>query len=80
MKKDYYLEIWLNNRWHLVDTFKRQGAALESVAERAGERYPMRVVKVERTIVFGEGKENVKKKKRQSHSQIQKGKSKQHQG
>jgi hypothetical protein len=80
MIKDYYLEIWLNTRWHLVDTFKNHREALENIAERAGDRYPMRLVKVTRTIVFGEGKENVKKKKRKPHSQIQKGKSKQHQG
>jgi hypothetical protein len=79
MVKDYYVEIWLNNRWTLVETFKRHGAALECVVERVGEKYPMRVVKVERTVVFGEGKEHGKKKKRKPRSSIQKGKSKQHQ-
>jgi len=74
MIKDYYLEIWLNTRWHLVETFKSHRAALEAITERVGDRYPMRLVRVERTIVFGEGKEHVKKKKRQPRSQIQKGK------
>lgn len=58
--KDYYLEIWVG-RWTLVKTFKRAGDALAEVAERAGDRYPMRVVKVERTVVFGEGKKARKK-------------------
>jgi len=59
--KDYYVEAWLNNRWVLLHTYKRHGEALEYVADHAGERYPFRVVRVERTIVFGEGAERRKR-------------------
>lgn len=56
MTKDYYVEIKLRpNRWTLIETTKRHADALEIVRERVGERYPIRVVKVTRTIVF-EGK------------------------
>lgn len=60
--KDYYLEIWLGTRWGLIRTFKRHGDALNELRERVGERYPMRIVRVERTVVFGEGKKARKKK------------------
>ena len=56
MTKDYYVEIKLKaNRWTLIETTKRHSDALEIVRERAGERYPIRIVRVVRTIVF-EGK------------------------
>ena len=57
MTKDYYVEIKLKpKRWVLVKTFKRHSDALDHIRENVGERYPMRIVKVVRTIVFGEDK------------------------
>lgn len=52
MTKDYYIEVKFGSRWQLVKTEKRHTDALQYVSEHAGEKYPMRVVRVVRTIVF----------------------------
>jgi hypothetical protein len=52
MSKFYYVEIKLGTKWTLVDTFTRQTDALHHVKENSGEKYPMRIVRVVRTIVF----------------------------
>lgn len=56
MSKYYYVEVKLKeNRWTLLDTHTKQSdAPMHQVADetKLGNKYPMRVVKVERTIVF----------------------------
>jgi hypothetical protein len=53
MTKDYYIEIkFKGNKWTLVKTEKSHKEALEYVRENSGEKYPMRVVRVVRTVVF----------------------------
>lgn len=56
MSKYYYVEGKFGTKWVLLDSYTRQTDALHHVKEKAGERYPLRVVKVERTIVFEEKK------------------------
>ena len=55
MSKYYYLEAKLGPRWTLIEVFTRQNDAMHEVSRRAGERYPMRIIRVIRTVVF-EGK------------------------
>ena len=50
--KVYYVEIKLGSRWRLMASFPRHTDALHFVKENAGERYPLRVIRVVRTIVF----------------------------
>lgn len=51
--KQYYIETKLEkNRWTLVHTTPNHKEALEYVRENVGEHYPMRIVRVMRTVVF----------------------------
>jgi uncharacterized protein YbdZ (MbtH family) len=52
MTKFYYIETKLGAKWRLVHTERRQTEALQYVKDHAGEKYPMRIVRVIRTIVF----------------------------
>jgi hypothetical protein len=53
MSKFYYVEVKLNNKkWVLASSHTRHTDALHYVKENCGERYPMRIVRVVRTIVF----------------------------
>ena len=53
MNKHYYVEIKLSpNKWILKSSFTRHTDALHYVKENCGERYPMRIVRVVRTVVF----------------------------
>jgi len=55
MSKLYRVEIQLTKKaWICVDTFVRHTDALNYVRENAGERYPMRIVRVVKTVVFEE--------------------------
>jgi len=56
MTKDYYIEGKFLKKWILLKTTKRHSEALEYIRENAGEKYPMRIVRVVRTIVFGDDK------------------------
>lgn len=54
--KHFYVEIKLTaGRWTLREVFTRHTDALHYVKENAGHKYPMRIVRVVRTVVF-EGK------------------------
>ena len=55
MSKHYYIEVKFGARWQLVKVETRHTDALQYIKDNAGERYPMRIVRVVRTIVF-EGK------------------------
>lgn len=49
----YYVEIRLDGkRWTLQCAERKHKDALHYVKEHAGRRYPMRIVRVERRIVF----------------------------
>jgi hypothetical protein len=50
--KHFYVEVKLGNKWILQRVFTRHTDALHFVKENSGERYPIRVVRVVRTIVF----------------------------
>lgn len=52
MTKTYYVEIKLSSRWTLQKVFTRHTDALHYVKENAGERYPFRIIRVIRNIVF----------------------------
>ena len=55
MIKFYYVEVKVGNKWLLLQTFTKHTDALHNVKERSGEeRYPMRIVRVVRTIIFSE--------------------------
>lgn len=55
--KNYYIELWMGGKWKLIHTEKRHKDALAYVTDRTGEeRYPVRIVRVTRTIVFEESK------------------------
>lgn len=56
MSKYYYVEAKFGTKWVLLETTTKQTDALHIVKERSGERYPLRVVRVERTVVFEEKK------------------------
>jgi hypothetical protein len=56
MSKQYRIEIQLGKNWYHVDTFTRQVDALHHIKENSGERYPMRIVRVVKTVVFEEKK------------------------
>jgi hypothetical protein len=52
VSKFYYVEIKFGTRWTLVETHTRQTDALQYVKDNSGEKYPMRIVRVVRTVVF----------------------------
>jgi hypothetical protein len=53
MTKYYYIEVRLGSKWVLVETKTRQVDALDYVrTQSVDHKYPLRVVKVTRTIVF----------------------------
>lgn len=52
MSKHYYIEVKFGTRWTLVKTETRQTDALQYIKDNSGEKYPMRIVRVVRTIVF----------------------------
>jgi hypothetical protein len=57
MTKDYYVEAKFNKtRWTLVKAFKNHKDALEYVKDAGAVKYPLRVVRVVRTVIFGESK------------------------
>ena len=50
--KIYNIEIKMGTRWTLVKTERYHTDALHYVKEHSGEKYPFRIVRVVRTIVF----------------------------
>lgn len=52
MTKHYYIEAKFGARWTLLKTYTTHVAALEHIKNNSGERYPLRIVRVTRTIVF----------------------------
>ncbi len=56
MSKEYRVEVKFGNTWVHVDKFSRQTDALHHIKVNSGERYPMRIVRIVKTIVFEEKK------------------------
>lgn len=54
MSKVYIVEIKFGKAWIHVDKYTRHTDALHHVKENSGERYPMRIVRVVKTVVFEE--------------------------
>lgn len=52
MSKFFNVEIKLGPRWILREVFTRHSDALHYVKENAGEKYPFRIIRVIRTVVF----------------------------
>jgi hypothetical protein len=52
MTKFYNVEIKLGSRWTLTKVFTRHTDALHYIKENSGERYPYRIIRVIRSIVF----------------------------
>jgi hypothetical protein len=56
MTKEYRVEVKFGATWVHVDKFTRQTDALHYIKENSGEKYPMRIVRITRAIVFEEKK------------------------
>lgn len=56
MAKEYRVEVKFGATWINVDKFSRHTDALHYIKEKSGERYPMRIVRIVKTIVFEEKK------------------------
>jgi len=56
MSKRFEIQAKFGKTWIIIDSEERLTDALHYVREKSGESYPMRIVRVEKTIVFGEGK------------------------
>lgn len=54
MSKEYRVEVKFGKTWVHVDKYTRQTDALHHIKENSGERYPMRIVRVVKTVVFEE--------------------------
>ena len=53
MTRNYYIEARISKlRWTLLHTTKRHDDALDYVRRNSGEKYPLRIVRVVRTVVF----------------------------
>ncbi len=52
MATHYYIESKIGNRWHLLNVETRQTDALHYVKENPPTKYPLRIVKVTRKVVF----------------------------
>lgn len=52
MTKDYYVEAKFGKKWTLIKTYKRHKEALEYVANAKATKYPFRIVRITRTVVF----------------------------
>lgn len=60
MSKRYYVELQFgrnNNSWATISGHNRQTDAMDYIRINSGERYPMRIVRVIKTVVFEESKE-----------------------
>lgn len=56
MSKTFQVQVKFGkDTWAIIENFQRQTDALHYVKENAGERYPMRIVRIVKTVVF-EGK------------------------
>jgi len=53
--KYYYIEVKLGNKWTLVHVETRHKDALNYVRLNPPVKYAIRIVRVERTIVFHDG-------------------------
>jgi hypothetical protein len=56
MSKIYRVEVKFGASWVCVDTMTRHTDALHYVKEKSGENYPMRIVRIVKTVVFEEKK------------------------
>lgn len=57
MSKKYLVEVQLTKKgWVCVDTFVVYADALEYIHQNSDERYPMRITRVVKTIIFEEKK------------------------
>ena len=54
MSKTYEVHAKFGKTWVIVETKTLQTDALHYVKEHSGERYPMKVIRVVRTVVFEE--------------------------
>ena len=56
MSKSYNVEVKFGAQWVTVNKYTRQVDALHHIKENSGEAYPMRIVRVVKTVVFEEKK------------------------
>lgn len=57
MNKQYYIEVKLDSKkWTLLHTATQHKDALQYVKENPSRNYPIRIVRVVRTVVFEEKK------------------------
>lgn len=56
MATNYYIECKMGGRWVLLHSETRNNDALHYVKEHPSVRYPLRIVKVVRTVVFEDKK------------------------
>lgn len=57
MSKHYYVEAKLHaNRWTLLAVEQSYKVALQYTKDHSGEKYPLRIVRVKRDVVFEDKK------------------------
>ena len=56
MSKKYLIEVKFGTKWAIIESFDRQTDALHHIKQNSGEKYPMRIVRVVKTVVFEETK------------------------
>lgn len=54
MSKEYRVEVKLGKTWIYIDKFTRHTDALHHIKENSGEKYPMRILRIVKTVVFEE--------------------------
>lgn len=57
MSKHYEIQVKFDKNWHWIKSETQHKDALHNLKQRVGdERYPMRIVRVVKTVVFSEAK------------------------
>lgn len=55
MSKHYEVQVRLDKNWHWIQSFTCQRDAMHNLQLRSGdEKYPMRVVRIVKTVVMNE--------------------------
>ncbi|HYV52399.1 MAG TPA: hypothetical protein VE971_03810 [Candidatus Eisenbacteria bacterium] len=56
MSKKYEVQVKFGTTWAIINKYDRQTDAMHYIKENSGEVYPMRIVRVVKTVVFEETK------------------------
>lgn len=61
MSKSFQIQAKFGNTWIIIKSVPYHKDALDYISKKPGLRYPMRIVRVVKTIVFSEEKNKEKK-------------------